>query len=96
MRVDNEVRTRDLDLGKVALYQLSYVHMKDAQSPGKFPFQLAAFQRVKTLYEHSLKFQIGAIMARLMVKILVIPDFLTGPGFAEMGKTSPEHGKILV
>ena len=27
MRVDNEVRTRDLDLGKVALYQLSYVHM---------------------------------------------------------------------
>ena len=26
--VDNEIRTRDLDLGKVALYQLSYVHMK--------------------------------------------------------------------
>ncbi len=28
-RVDNEVRTRDLDLGKVALYQLSYVHVKN-------------------------------------------------------------------
>ena len=25
--VDNEVRTRDLNLGKVALYQLSYVHI---------------------------------------------------------------------
>ena len=27
--VDNEVRTRDLDLGKVALYQLSYVHVNN-------------------------------------------------------------------
>ena len=27
--MDNEVRTRDLDLGKVALYQLSYVHMNN-------------------------------------------------------------------
>ena len=29
LRVDNEVRTRDLNLGKVALYQLSYVHIND-------------------------------------------------------------------
>ena len=31
-RVDNEVRTRDLDLGKVALYQLSYVHVKNQRT----------------------------------------------------------------
>jgi hypothetical protein len=36
MRVDNEVRTRDLDLGKVALYQLSYVHMLIAFRPVRF------------------------------------------------------------
>ena len=25
MRADDEIRTRDIDLGKVALYQLSYI-----------------------------------------------------------------------
>ena len=28
LRADNETRTRDLNLGKVALYQLSYVRLR--------------------------------------------------------------------
>ena len=36
LRADDEARTRDLNLGKVALYQLSYVRMRSlpARSPG--------------------------------------------------------------
>lgn len=33
----NEVRTRDLDLGKVALYQLSYTRLKMASPRGFEP-----------------------------------------------------------
>ena len=33
-RADNETRTRDLNLGKVALYQLSYVRLL---TPVRFP-----------------------------------------------------------
>ena len=32
----NEVRTRDLNLGKVALYQLSYSRNKGAYCKGKY------------------------------------------------------------
>jgi hypothetical protein len=96
MRVDNEVRTRDLDLGKVALYQLSYVHMKESQSARNVSFRLAAFQRVKTLYDVSPKFQIDTFPRRHAAKILVIPRFLTGPKTPENSKTSPGRGKIFL
>ena len=34
LRADDEARTRDLNLGKVALYQLSYVRLRFAGFPG--------------------------------------------------------------
>ncbi|WP_346923112.1 hypothetical protein, partial [Glutamicibacter creatinolyticus] len=45
--------TRDLNLGKVALYQLSYVRKIGSSSAVS-----ASFQRVKTLYEKMPKHQI--------------------------------------
>ena len=35
LRADDEARTRDLNLGKVALYQLSYVRLRSVRSPGR-------------------------------------------------------------
>ncbi len=39
LRADNETRTRDLNLGKVALYQLSYVR---TQTPQPEPVEVRA------------------------------------------------------
>jgi hypothetical protein len=33
LRADDEARTRDLNLGKVALYQLSYVRLSAGEHP---------------------------------------------------------------
>ena len=33
LRADDEARTRDLNLGKVALYQLSYVRLRHRVAP---------------------------------------------------------------
>jgi hypothetical protein len=46
MRAKDEARTRDLNLGKVALYQLSYFRMVIALAAAIFPL-VAIAQRAK-------------------------------------------------